>query len=515
MLLFDVNGQTLKRIDHFNPATDSLEYLKAKFTFKDSAWSGKTKTALFRLGTAVYTSVLGTDGTCKVPSEVLVGGDSRVARIHGETIHVSLIGEYSKIRITTNEIAVKLNRSGYADAETPSNPTESEYQQMTAVAADAVAEAEEARAACETARADLVGVKNLFANAIKGNLSGAVVVADDVSPVEHNPIAYVHGKNIFDTSKIAVQASTDNIYISAVGEGYIEITTKEAYDGNGHCVTWVKLKELCPQMRAGKQYALSGTTTAWNKMIYLKEIDLFWSYGTRQIVTEEMLECTIGFYGLNSIREQGFGTCRISNIQCEEGYDITEYTPYIDPSTVTVSRFGRNLVNVSSDPFVQYKRVVFDHPLPAGSYTMSTKIETNDTDDNQMLVSFNLSNGSTLARTFIADNNRKVNDFTVDLPITGINFYASSTYNGGEGDTARWIDFQLEVGDKASDYEPYNATTHVPAADGTISGLTSLSPNMTILTDTKGIVVECEYIRDSNKVIEKLMNAITALGGTV
>jgi len=276
-------------------------------------------------------------------------------------------------------------------------------------------------------------VKNLFANAIKGNLSGAVVVADDVSPVEHNPVVYVHGKNIFDTSKISVQASTDNIYISAVGEGYIDITTKEAYDGNGHCVTWVKLKELCPQMQAGKQYALSGTTTAWNKMIYLKEIDLFWSYGTRYVVTEEMLECTIGFYGLNSIREQGFGTCRISNIQCEEGYDITEYTPYIDPSTVNVSRFGKNLVNVSSDAFTQYKRVIFDHPLPAGSYTMSAKIETNDTDDNQMLVSFNLSNGSTLSRTFIADSNRKVNDFTVDLPITGINFYASSTYNGAKG----------------------------------------------------------------------------------
>ena len=167
MLLFEVIGQSLKRTDHFNPATDSVEYLKAKFTFNDSAWSGKTQTALFRLGSDTYKSVLGTDGTCNVPSEVLVGGNSRVARIHGETIFVSLIGEYGKIRITTNEVAIKLNRSGYADAQTPADPTESEYQQMTAVAADAVAEAEAARNACETARADLVGVKNIFANAIK------------------------------------------------------------------------------------------------------------------------------------------------------------------------------------------------------------------------------------------------------------------------------------------------------------------------------------------------------------
>lgn len=132
-----------------------------------------------------------------------------------------------------------------------------------------------------------------------------------------------------------------------------------------------------------------------------------------------------------------------------------------------------------------------------------------------MLVSFMLSNGSTVSRTFIADNNRKVNDFTVDLPITGINFYASSTYNGGEGDTARWINFQLEVGNKATAFEPYNATTHKPGEDGTIADMTSVSPNMTILTDNARAIVECEYIRDTNKVIEKLMTAITALGGAV
>lgn len=74
MLLFDVIGQSLKRTDHFDPATDSVEYLKAKFTFNDSAWSGKTKTALFRIGTDTFKAVIGTDGTCKVPSTALASG---------------------------------------------------------------------------------------------------------------------------------------------------------------------------------------------------------------------------------------------------------------------------------------------------------------------------------------------------------------------------------------------------------------------------------------------------------
>lgn len=536
MLLFDVNGQTLKRTDHFNPATDSVEYLKAKFTFNDSAWSGKTKTALFRTGTAVYKSVLGTDGACKVPSEVLQGGEGRVSRIHGDVVHVSLIGEYNAIRITTNEVAVKLNRSGYADAQTPANPTESEYQQMTAVAADAVAEAEEARNACENARADLVGVKNLFANAVKGYLSGAVVFADDVSPVEHNPAVRVHGKNLFDTSKIAVQANTDNIYISAVGEGYIDITTKEAYDGNGHCVTWIKLKELCPQMQAGKQYALSGTTTAWNKMIYLKEIDLFWSYGSRLVVTEEMLECTIGFYGLNSIREQGFGTCRISNIQCEEGYDITEYTPYIDPATVTVARCGKNILNPnrgsSSGKGLTFTNNGDGSFTVKGTATAAASFGLTNLSANPMY----LHKGITYTQSVIVlagsmngvavvpsvedgDGNVTWNYFSnnqTKTPEKNYKFRGYEVYveNGKTVDVKFRV--QLEVGATATDYELHKAiTAHVPAADGTIPDLTSLSPNMTILPDTEGVIVECEYIRDTNKVIEKLTNAIIALGGSV
>ncbi len=61
---------------------------------------------------------------------------------------------------------------------------------------------------------------------------------------------------------------------------------------------------------------------------------------------------------------------------------------------------------------------------------------------------------------------------------------------------------QLEVGGTATEYEPHTATTHTPGSDGVVSGMTSLSLSMTILSDTDGAIVECEYIRDTNKVIE-------------
>jgi hypothetical protein len=38
---------------------------------------------------------------------------------------------------------------------------------------------------------------------------------------------------------------------------------------------------------------------------------------------------------------------------------------------------------------------------------------------------------------------------------------------------------------------------------------------MTLLTDTEGVTIECEYNKDTGKVIEKLTNAVVALGGAV
>ena len=75
---------------------------------------------------------------------------------------------------------------------------------------------------------------------------------------------------------------------------------------------------------------------------------------------------------------------------------------------------------------------------------------------------------------------------------------------------------QFELNSKPTDFEKFKELSdYNPSSDGTISGLTSVSPCMTILTDTEGAIVECEYNRDTNKVIEKLTNAIIALGGTV
>lgn len=235
---------------------------------------------------------------------------------------------------------------------------------------------------------------NESANAVKGYLSGAVVRADDVSPVGHSPVVRVRGKNHFNYTKM----DFENRSSALVDNGNGSITVA-APIGSSAVSTKATLRQLAPTLKEGKVYTLSFNSTGTDKYIYLSESQNGWNNRTARIINEADLESTVFLYasGVNT-------TATISSIQIEEGAVATDYEPYIDPSTVTVT---------------------------------------------------------------------------------------------------------------VTDYEGYNGTEYTPSADGTVHGITSLSPSMTILTDTEGVIVECEYNRDTNKVIEKLTNAIKALGGTI
>ena len=61
-------------------------------------------------------------------------------------------------------------------------------------------------------------------------------------------------------------------------------------------------------------------------------------------------------------------------------------------------------------------------------------------------------------------------------------------------------DIQLELNTTATDYEPYvEPTEYIPNADGTVNGVTSLYPNTTLMTDTEGVLIDCEYLTNNYK----------------
>jgi len=64
--------------------------------------------------------------------------------------------------------------------------------------------------------------------------------------------------------------------------------------------------------------------------------------------------------------------------------------------------------------------------------------------------------------------------------------------------------FQLEESSTVTLCEPYQAQKYIPSADGTVSGVKSLYPITTLMTDTAGVAVNAEYNKDINKVISEL-----------
>ena len=75
-----------------------------------------------------------------------------------------------------------------------------------------------------------------------------------------------------------------------------------------------------------------------------------------------------------------------------------------------------------------------------------------------------------------------------------------------------FTNIQLEAGNTVTDFEAFKGKAYTPNADGTVEGITSLYPTMTLTTDTEGAVIHCEYNRDTNKA---LGGAVVTKDGTV
>ena len=376
------------------------------------------------------------------------------------------------------------------------------------------------------------------ANAIRGKVSGEVIRVDDVSPMEHYPVVRVSGKNLFDVSKIpTTKTSTEYAYIREVGADYLIVTTPDGYTGNGYCTTVMTVGDVCPSLEVGKTYILTATTESNSTNVYLPNLQKSWIFGRPMVVTEQLLNSAMTFYGLSAREGMGTGDCRISNIQIEEGSAATGYTPYIDPTKVTVTRCSKNLI---SPPYAHssgytsngvtftvqddFSVVINGTPtgtteflferamkLPVGTYTYRLFGVENAPEMCSGVV--NQYDGETWRRGLGSDRGSGVAFEITDADakyVVRTNVYILAS---GKTFTNFRVQPVLYVGNVATEYELYNGETQIPAADGTVSGLSAASPTMTLLTDTPGVNIECEYSRDTNKVINDILEKITAIGG--
>lgn len=90
-------------------------------------------------------------------------------------------------------------------------------------------------------------------------------------------------------------------------------------------------------------------------------------------------------------------------------------------------------------------------------------------------------------------------------------YYPVFTLNSNK---VRIENIQIECGSTPTTYEPFKEpTTYQSTADGIVNGITSIAPNMTVLTDTEGVVINANYYKDPDIVISNLAQSVALSGG--
>ena len=110
---------------------------------------------------------------------------------------------------------------------------------------------------------------------------------------------------------------------------------------------------------------------------------------------------------------------------------------------------GLNLSPVGEVSVSVYKQVPLETPIPAGTYTLSVRCESTDTDSELAMLRV----GSKYIR-IAHDDTRHSASFTLTEEAADIYFYAGSNASLSAGDTAFWRDVMLVAGTEDKPYEP-------------------------------------------------------------
>ena len=425
---------------------DSVLFEKIHFNFP-AEWDGFAKTAVFTNGETKISVVLNENGKlctgeneCCIPHEV----------IKAPAFTVSVFGVSGDKRATTQIAQVSVKPSGYGEGATPAEPTPTEYEQLVAIANSAEQLAQSVRSDADSGA--FKGDKGEQGNKGDKGDTGAVGAKGDKG----------------DKGDPGKDAVTDRAYSP---------TSENAQSG----------KAVAEALKAERTYANNSFSGA-----------------LRGSASGEAVRLT-----------------DVSPIEHEIKIKLTAESNHSDFSGVTLKRYGKNLL-----PY-PYKNTNIDYTFNGINYKVKSDgtVVLNGTANEQsyfILAGLVLNKGvyylsgcpsggqgSTYSIYFQYDNFSYYKaDYGSGVKID-INEKKNCAVaiNIGKNTTVSNLIFKpmLEVGSKLTDFEERRtAVAYTPAADGTVTGVTSISPDMTFLSDTDGIIINAEYNKDLNKAISEL-----------
>ena len=393
---------------------------------------------------------------------------------------------------------------------------------------------------------------NNYVNVLIGSARGEIIGLDDVSPLTHKIPVKMRSKNLFDISKVS-----SNTNVTNNGDGTLSVF--------GYGVPIGKFSKLLPSVNVGDVVTLSLVTNACASSgealdcFYLNGMSALWKSGTAITVTQDVLDGTISAYckrstdGVNT-------TATTSNIQIELGTTATPYTSYVtDDTEVTVKSLGKNQFDISQEAHFKHYAIssiektsdtitlnigysnisnlfyisaqyVLPSNLAGKEITVSVNASTSGVNKAHIRVAWVNSVGTTVGDMLIGGHYS--GQIPQKMTLTGIvpqqpdadhnklvlYLYAHGSekvLQNGETYTTTYSNIQIEIGNTATEYEPYKEGETVNTTVVESVELTSIAPNMTITTNNEGIIIDAVYNRDFNRVVEKLTQAIISLGGTV
>ena len=182
-----------------------------------------------------------------------------------------------------------------------------------------------------------------------------------------------------------------------------------------------------------------------------------------------------------------------------------------DPTKVTVKRCGKTFFSIDEKTVTSNKdwgcELAASVALPQGTYTVSCMftqkgesvsracLSVRDVDN--VLTTINQANSTNVSGAMKCT-------FTVSEGMIGIALYLYSNNTAEKINTeCLFENIQIEFGEVATEYEPYNGAIYTPNADGTVEGMTSASPYMNIFTDAEGANIEATYRKSKGMEVKK------------
>ncbi len=426
---------------------DSVLFEKIHFNFP-AEWDGFAKTAVFTNGETKISVVLNENGKlctgeneCCIPHEV----------IKAPAFTVSVFGVSGDKRATTQIAQVSVKPSGYGEGATPAEPTPTEYEQLVAIANSAEQLAQSVRSDADSGA--FKGDKGEQGNKGDKGDTGAVGAKGDKG----------------DKGDPGKDAVTDRAYSP---------TSENAQSG----------KAVAEALKAERTYANNSFSGA-----------------LRGSASGEAVRLT-----------------DVSPIEHEIKIKLTAKSNYSDFSGVTLKRYGKNLL-----PY-PYKNTNIDYTFNGINYKVKSDgtVVLNGTANAQSY--FILAEPMVLNKGVYylsgCPSGGQGSTYNIYFQYDNYSYYKADYGSGvkidinekkncavainiGKNTTVSNLIFKpmLEVGSKLTDFEERRtAVAYTPAVDGTVTGVTSISPDMTFLSDTDGIIINAEYNKDLNKAISEL-----------